>query len=263
MSYASVRDSNLVKGNVEYYGLLTDIIELDYYGKWKVVLFRGDWADVNTARMTILRRPWVKNGETIKEVSSSQKVGRLQLFEIVHRKKDGSPMTSKAGEIMEKLKEKNAEYEAVASTGSSVNHEDIDNRIITEVLGPERDGRVRFQGFGVTPTQYFGSSSQQYMPSGSQAQVEVQRLKDQIAHMQASTDEQIAEVQRKYEELQQKLIADAAAREVAAAAREVEVAAREVEAAAMAAEQSRKYDELQLQLQEMMKMFQQSQKPPS
>ncbi|KAK5846045.1 hypothetical protein PVK06_002311 [Gossypium arboreum] len=35
---------------MEYYGLLTDIIELDYYGKWKVVLFQCDWVDVNTAR---------------------------------------------------------------------------------------------------------------------------------------------------------------------------------------------------------------------
>ncbi|KHG14337.1 hypothetical protein F383_19611 [Gossypium arboreum] len=34
------------------------------------------------------------------EVSSGQKVGRLQLFDITHRKKDGSPMTSEAGEIM-------------------------------------------------------------------------------------------------------------------------------------------------------------------
>ncbi|KAH1106527.1 hypothetical protein J1N35_010295 [Gossypium stocksii] len=168
------------------------------------------------------------------EVSSGQKVGRLQLFDITHKKKDGSLMTSEAGEIMEKLKEKKAEYEAIASTDSFVNHEDIDNRIITEVLGPERYGRVRFQGSGVTPTQYFGSSSQQYMPSRSQAQ---------------------AEVQRKYEELQQQLIADAAAREAVAAV-------REAKAAMMAIEQSRKYDELQLQLQHMMKMFQHSQKPP-
>ncbi|MFQ6663535.1 hypothetical protein Gotur_031029 [Gossypium turneri] len=51
-SYASARDSNPIEGNVEYYGLLTDIIELDYYGKWKVVLFRCDWADVNTAHPT-------------------------------------------------------------------------------------------------------------------------------------------------------------------------------------------------------------------
>ncbi|KAH1047355.1 hypothetical protein J1N35_038139 [Gossypium stocksii] len=169
------------------------------------------------------------------EVSFGQKVGRLQHFDITHRKKDGSPMTSEAREIMEKLKEKKAEYEAIASTDSSVNYEDIDNRIINEVLGPERYGQVRFQGSSVTPTQYFGSSSQQYMPSGSSAQ---------------------AEVQRKYEELQQQLIADAAVREAAAAA-------REAEAAAMVAEQSRMYDELQLQLQHMMKMFQQSQKPSS
>ncbi|KAK5844318.1 hypothetical protein PVK06_000454 [Gossypium arboreum] len=157
-------------------------------------------------------------------------------------------MTSEAGEIMEKLKEKKAEYEAIASTDSFVNLENIDNRIITKVLGPERYGRVRFQGSGVTPTQYFGSGSQQYMPSESQAQAEVQRLRDQIAQMQANTVEQIAEVQRKYEQLQQQLRAEAAEREATAAA-------REVEALAMVAEQSKKYDDLQLQLQQMMQMF--------
>ncbi|PPR84077.1 hypothetical protein GOBAR_AA36637 [Gossypium barbadense] len=123
------------------------------------------------------------------EASSGQKVGRLQLFDITHRKKDGTPMSSEAAEIMEKLKDKKAAYEVTASTDSSVNFEDIDNRIINEVLGPERYGRVRFQGSGVNPTQYFGSTSHQYMPSGSQSQVEVQRLKDQIVQIQASTDE--------------------------------------------------------------------------
>ncbi|KAK5845195.1 hypothetical protein PVK06_001354 [Gossypium arboreum] len=49
-SYAGARDSNPIEGNVEYYGLLIDIIELEYYGRWKVVLFQCDWADVNTAR---------------------------------------------------------------------------------------------------------------------------------------------------------------------------------------------------------------------
>ncbi|MFQ6661079.1 hypothetical protein Gotur_029363 [Gossypium turneri] len=73
------------------------------------------------------------------------------------------------------------------------------------------------------------------MPSGSQAQVEVQRLRDQMAQMLASTVERItqlkakaasreAEVQRKYEELQLQLKAEATARE---------------------AEVSRKYDALQ------------------
>ncbi|PPR92575.1 hypothetical protein GOBAR_AA28097 [Gossypium barbadense] len=157
------------------------------------------------------------------EASSGQKVGRLQLFDITHRKKDGTPMTSEAAEIMEKLKDKKAEYEATASTDSSVNFEDIDNRIINEVLGPERYGRVRFQGSGVNSTQYFGSTSHQYMPSRSQSQAEVQRLKDQIVQIQASTDEQISQLR-------------------------AEAAAREAEAAAREAEQNRKYNELQLQL---------------
>ncbi|PPR86461.1 hypothetical protein GOBAR_AA34230 [Gossypium barbadense] len=118
------------------------------------------------------------------EVKSGQKFGRLQLFEITHGKEDGSPMTSEAGEIMEKLKEKKAEYEAIASSDSSVNLENIDNIIITEVLGPERYGR--------------------------------------IAQMQATTVEQITEVQRKYEELQQQFRVEAVEREAKAAAREAE-----------------------------------------
>ncbi|XP_040965954.1 uncharacterized protein [Gossypium hirsutum] len=169
-------------------------------------------------------------------------------------------MTPEDAEIMEKLKDKKAEYEAIVSSDSFVHIDDIDNRIITEVLGPERYGRVRFQGSFVNPSQYFGSSSQQYMPSRSQAQAEVQMLRDQMAQIQAITVEQItqlkaeaasreAEVQRKYEELQLQLKVDAAAREAKAAVREEE--------------QHRKYDELQQQLQNMMKMFQQPQQPPS
>ena len=33
-----------------YYGVLKDIYELDYYGCFKVILFRCDWADINTPR---------------------------------------------------------------------------------------------------------------------------------------------------------------------------------------------------------------------
>ncbi|MFQ6621875.1 hypothetical protein Gotur_001841 [Gossypium turneri] len=101
-------------------------------------------------------------------------------------------MTIEVVEIMEKLKDKKAEDEAIALSDNSVHLDDIDNQIITEVLGPE--------------------SLQQYMPSRNQAQAEVQRLRDQMDQMQTSTVEQIAqlkaeaalreaETQRKYDEL--------------------------------------------------------------
>ncbi|MFQ6661295.1 hypothetical protein Gotur_029500 [Gossypium turneri] len=84
-------------------------------------------------------------------------------------------MTTKAVEIMEKLKDIRAEYESIASSDSSVNLDDIDNQIITEVLGPER-------------------------------------FRDQMAQMQVRTVEQIAQLKvkattreveaiRKYDEL--------------------------------------------------------------
>ncbi|PPS08320.1 hypothetical protein GOBAR_AA12325 [Gossypium barbadense] len=90
-----------------------------------------------------------KKGE---EQSSGQKFGCLQLFDITHRKKDGSPMTTEATEIMEKLKDKRAEYEAVASSDSSVNLEDIDNQVITEVSGPERDQLAQMEACTVEQT---------------------------------------------------------------------------------------------------------------
>ncbi|MFQ6671403.1 hypothetical protein Gotur_035955, partial [Gossypium turneri] len=65
------------------------------------------------------------------------------------------------------------------------------------------------------------------MPSGNQAQAQIQRLRDQMAQMQASTVEQIAQLkakatskeakaQRKYDELQLQLKAKAVAREAEA-----------------------------------------------
>ncbi|PKA45797.1 hypothetical protein AXF42_Ash018348 [Apostasia shenzhenica] len=34
----------------KYYGVLVDIIELDYFGSFKVVLFRCDWIDIKSSR---------------------------------------------------------------------------------------------------------------------------------------------------------------------------------------------------------------------
>lgn len=46
-SYASSRDQSPLSGNVNYYGVLTDIIEICYSKAYKFVLFKCDWADIN------------------------------------------------------------------------------------------------------------------------------------------------------------------------------------------------------------------------
>lgn len=49
-SYASAKDKKPITGDVTYYGILTDIIELNYYEHFKVVLFKCDWANVHSQR---------------------------------------------------------------------------------------------------------------------------------------------------------------------------------------------------------------------
>ncbi|XP_039145439.1 uncharacterized protein LOC120282664 [Dioscorea cayenensis subsp. rotundata] len=50
MSYASSRDARPIEGEINYYGVLTDIIQLNYSGRFKVVLFKCDWIDPNRAK---------------------------------------------------------------------------------------------------------------------------------------------------------------------------------------------------------------------
>lgn len=47
---ASSADRNLRQADLPYYGKLEDIIELNYYGKFRVVLFKCKWADTTRDR---------------------------------------------------------------------------------------------------------------------------------------------------------------------------------------------------------------------
>lgn len=72
-SFSSVRDNNPIVGHVTYYGVLKDIIELEYAVGKKVVLFKCDWVSngsrkkedengftlVNLARMKCDKEPFI------------------------------------------------------------------------------------------------------------------------------------------------------------------------------------------------------------
>ena len=50
-SFASGRDMNPITGDIPYYGVLTEVVELHYLGGNRVVLFKCDWWDfINTGR---------------------------------------------------------------------------------------------------------------------------------------------------------------------------------------------------------------------
>lgn len=56
--FASARDPNPRSGMGDYYGVVKDIIELDYFNKRKVILFDCDWVDSKSPR-----RPGLKIDE--------------------------------------------------------------------------------------------------------------------------------------------------------------------------------------------------------
>ncbi|KAE8691952.1 hypothetical protein F3Y22_tig00110864pilonHSYRG00202 [Hibiscus syriacus] len=80
------------------------------------------------------------------ENTSGSKVSRIKLFDMTHTKKDGTPMIAEVAAIMQKLREKRAEYEATASSHGLVNVDDIENQAINGVLSLERYGWVHCQG---------------------------------------------------------------------------------------------------------------------
>ncbi|MFQ6658572.1 hypothetical protein Gotur_027782, partial [Gossypium turneri] len=90
---------------------------------------------------------------------------------------------------MEKLKDKKAEYEAIASSDSSVHLENIYNRIITEVLGPERDQIAQMQATTVEVQRKYEELQLQ--------------LKTDAASREVEAAAREAEQSRKYDELQQ------------------------------------------------------------
>ncbi|XP_019089821.1 PREDICTED: uncharacterized protein LOC104732468 [Camelina sativa] len=50
MSYASSRDLNPIAGDVVYYGKLVEVMKLNFYETFKVVLFKCKWVDSRTER---------------------------------------------------------------------------------------------------------------------------------------------------------------------------------------------------------------------
>ena len=49
-SYSNNRDDYVQYGGIPYYGRLVDIIEVDYHGRFPVILFKCEWANTATQR---------------------------------------------------------------------------------------------------------------------------------------------------------------------------------------------------------------------
>ncbi|RVW13564.1 hypothetical protein CK203_091916 [Vitis vinifera] len=138
---------------------------------------------------------------------------RIEMFALTHTKKDGTPIDNHSKEIMNQFQQLLTQLEKISSSAStsSIAYTSIDE-IYTQVMGPERHGRVRGYGFGPTPTSVFGSTSRRQSVGTLATQLEnaqellaaaKQKLINaigELSHVKETFEKQLIEVQRKTRE---------------------------------------------------------------
>ncbi|RVW18581.1 hypothetical protein CK203_107953 [Vitis vinifera] len=155
---------------------------------------------------------------------------RIEMFALTHTRKDGTPVDDHSKEIMDQFQQLLSQPEGTssstsASSGASTSVSSTSvastyvDEIYTQVMGPERHGRVRGHGFGPTPTSIFGSTSrrrsgvilstqlenaQEMLIAAEQkfttATEELSNVKDELSHVKETFEERLIEVQKKTRE---------------------------------------------------------------
>ncbi|XP_034710787.1 uncharacterized protein LOC117933510 isoform X4 [Vitis riparia] len=145
---------------------------------------------------------------------------RIEMFALTHTRKDGTPVDDHSKEIMDQFQQLLSQPEGTSSsTSASSGASTYVDEIYTQVMGPERHGRVRGYGFGPTPTSIFGSTSrrrsgvilstqlenaQEMLIAAEQkfttATEELSNVKDELSHVKETFEERLIEVQKKTRE---------------------------------------------------------------
>ncbi|KAF8393962.1 hypothetical protein HHK36_020164 [Tetracentron sinense] len=125
---------------------------------------------------------------------------RVDMYFRTHLRKDGPPVDNFSGKIISKFRE----LAALSSQDGSSSF--VGDDIYTQVMGPERHGRVRGYGLGPTPTSVFGSMSSQ---SRGQYEEMRARLDEQMEGLKTKHSKELQMqrevIQRQREEMQQEM----------------------------------------------------------
>ncbi|KAL2329824.1 hypothetical protein Fmac_017405 [Flemingia macrophylla] len=148
-----------------------------------------DIANKNAANRAKLVIPHILGSKTLArkkdelEMIHGREFSRAEMYQLSHKKPDGTFVNEEARELHEKLQE-----------GS-------ENEVFMRVCGKEHPGYIRGMGLGVSPSQIVGSSSSATSSTTSfesnermeQMQAEIESLKTQVAEID-SLKAQVTEV---------------------------------------------------------------------
>ncbi|KAF8407996.1 hypothetical protein HHK36_007136 [Tetracentron sinense] len=163
------------------------------------------WAEISEHSKEMMWRNIQTRSRTDGSIPS-----RVDMYFRTHLRKDGTAVDNISGEIISKFRE----LLALSSQDGSSSF--VGDDIFTQVMGPERHGRVRGYGLGPTPTSVFGSTSSQsrghYEEMRTQLDEQMEDLKTKHSEelqmqrevIQKQREEMLQEMQRMQEEMQKK-----------------------------------------------------------
>ncbi|OMP03847.1 Transposase, Ptta/En/Spm, plant [Corchorus capsularis] len=171
-------------------------------------------------------------------------VGPIAMYCKTHTKKNGDPLNNETLSVMTQFSE---------GTVEEHDRQQVENRIMTGILGPERYGRMRGRGLGPIPSVIYGPNSEMFSSRKGGSAAEVQQLRDEISRKELERERQLARIE---EENRQEIARIEARFE---AQRQEESARHETESARHEAERARHEIErarMQRQLDQLMKIVQ-------
>nr|XP_010911610.1 uncharacterized protein LOC105037669 [Elaeis guineensis] len=111
--------------------------------------------------------------------------------------RDGSFVREESRDLIDRATTLIVEHTSESS--SSVECSSVEDQVFTELMGPERYGRVRGYGVGVTPIQFSAMSRYTQECRQNNSTAEVRRLETQIQEMSQRHDLQMEELRRSYQ----------------------------------------------------------------
>ncbi|KAL6323253.1 hypothetical protein AAG906_029260 [Vitis piasezkii] len=220
-SFASARDKNPIPGHVSYYGVLTD--EMSHRRGRVQIVSPKDELD-NLQQLSDIQPVVTTTPSSSDPFDSSDPsiVGMIKkiMFNFTYDKcvcmrRDCAidlhtyrMMTGDGSSTFEvHLRPRDILfYYASSKASTSVSSTSIGStyvdEIYTQVMGPERHGRVRGYGFGPTPTSVFGSTKMLIAAEQkfTTATEELSNVKEELSHVKETFEERLIEVQRMTQE---------------------------------------------------------------
>ncbi|OMO91599.1 Transposon, En/Spm-like protein [Corchorus capsularis] len=126
------------------------------------------------------------------KIKKKEDAERIAMYIKTHTRKNEQALNSETQAVMDKAKELKAA--ASVEDGHNLDQNELESRIMVEVCGPERHGRMRGHGFGVTQTVVFNCRANLFTYSKTGRSSEVQQLREENQQKELERKQELGKI---------------------------------------------------------------------